>query len=94
MYLYHAFQLNIQSAIKLPELLTCTKNINITPDVMIEFGTVSQTGLSEAVTQGAFYQSNSDELWLDVPNVARYLITHGNRIIIDRSPLPAFYPAG
>lgn len=83
MYFYHAFQLNIQSALKLPELLVQANNSSIEPDVIIEFNSVSKTGLLEAVTQGAFYQSNHDELWLDVPNVARYLISHGNRINID-----------
>ena len=83
MYFYHAFQLNIQSALKLPELLSCTNNSNIKFDVIIQFETVSKTGLSEAITKGAFYQSNSNELWLDVPNVARYLISDGNRIHID-----------
>jgi hypothetical protein len=83
MYFYHAFQLNIQSAIKLPELLSYANNSNIESDVIIQFGSVSKTGLSEAVTKGVFYQSNSNELWLDVPNVARYLISDGNRINID-----------
>lgn len=83
MYFYHAFQLNIQSAINLPELLTCTHHSKFEPDVSIQFKPVSKTGLSEAVTKGAFYQSNSHELWLDVPNVARYLISQGNCITID-----------
>ena len=83
MYFYHAFQLNIQSALNLPELLSCLNNPDINSDVVIQIGAVSKTGLSEAVAEGAFYQSNSDELWLDVPNVARYLITHGNCITID-----------
>ncbi|MDF1684322.1 MAG: hypothetical protein P1U36_06650 [Legionellaceae bacterium] len=83
MYVYYAFGLNIQSALNLPELLACSDNLNIKPDVTIQFGDVSRIGLIEAVVKGAFYQSNHDELWLDVPNVARYLITHGNCIIID-----------
>ncbi len=83
MYMYHAFGLNIQSALNLPELLACADNSNLNPDVTIQFGDVPKAGLSEAVVKGAFYQSNHDELWLDVPHVARYLITHGNCITID-----------
>jgi len=83
MYFYHAFGLHIYSAINLPELLDGVNNTNIDRDVIIQFGTVSKTGLPDTVTRGAFYQANRDELWLDVPNVARYLITHGNSITID-----------
>jgi len=83
MYFYHAFGLNIQSALNLPELLACADNSNLNPDVTIQWGDVSKTGLIEAVVKGAFYQANHNGLWLDVPSVARYLITHGNCITID-----------
>lgn len=83
MYFYHAFGLNIQSGLNLPELLAYPNNSNINPDVTIQFGDVAKAGLSEVMAGGAFYQANHDELWLDVPNVARYLITHGNCITID-----------
>ena len=87
MYYYHAFQLNIQSAIKLPELLTVVSvnnlDVDMTPNIQINIGSVSKAGLLEVAAAGAFYQSNAHELWLDVPNVARYLIGHGDCITID-----------
>ncbi|MCH9755761.1 MAG: hypothetical protein K0U37_01040 [Gammaproteobacteria bacterium] len=84
MFFYHAFQLIIQSELVIPELLSLPDNLGNRPaHVVIEFGEVSETGLSRVVAGGAFYQSNETELWLNVPKVARYLISNGNHITID-----------
>ncbi len=82
MHYYHAFHLNIKSELLLPELLVASE-AHDTPDVVIELGEVNPNGLPHAAFKGAFYQSNENALWLNVPNVARYLISHGNHIIIN-----------
>ena len=85
MFCYDAFQLKIQSELALPELLMQEDAVADTPDVVIEFGNVSQNGLSQAVFSGAFYESNQNALWLNIPDVARYLIRDGRHITIDPS---------
>ncbi|MDF1646830.1 MAG: hypothetical protein P1U61_07630 [Legionellaceae bacterium] len=83
MFQYYAFQLNIQSQLELPELLSRPDYLADMPtDVVIEFGEVSPIGLSNPVAKGAFYQSNQNALWLNVPKVARYLIRNGSHITI------------
>lgn len=80
---YYAFQLHIRSAIALPELQVLDKEQAKTADVLIEFGAVPETGLDAPSHQGAFYQASDNTLWIDVPEVARYLITNGTSIIIE-----------
>ena len=82
---YHAFMLNIQSELPFPELFASTEprsdDLN---KITIKFGEVSSHGLDELKQAGGpFYQATKKSLWLNVPNVARFLITNGNQIIID-----------
>ncbi|MDX2346772.1 MAG: hypothetical protein QNK11_07880 [Legionella sp.] len=84
MHYYHAFDLKIKSELLLPELLVAS-NISSAADIVIKFGEVSPSGLSDAASSGAFYQANSNHFWLNIPNIARFLITDGNHIIIDPS---------
>ena len=82
MYDYYAFALSIRSELAFPELLPCSHAAS--PDLNITFGDVSVQGLgSPNQSKGLFYQVTESELWLHVPNVARFLISHGNQITID-----------
>ena len=82
MYYYHAFALHIHSDLAFPELLPCANAPSA--DVTISFGPVSVSGLeTPKQPTGLFYQATESELWLHVPNVARFLIRHGQQIIID-----------
>ena len=82
MYTYYAFAIRINSELAFPELLGCF-NPGL-PDLTIKWGEVSPLGLERPhQSKGLFYQATESTFWLHVPNVARFLITHGNQIIID-----------
>lgn len=82
MYNYYAFALTISSELAFPELLPSTQALSA--DLTILFGEVSAQGLKTGnQSNGLFYQASASELWLHVPNVARFLIRHGNQIIIE-----------
>lgn len=81
MYSYCAFQLSIQSEMMFPELLP--SQIFSEPQVSITFGAVSPQGLGLSALQEGYHQATARELWLNVPHVARFLITHGTHITVD-----------
>ena len=86
MYKYYAFNLNILSELPFPELVEKTDFTTLIPDVKISIGEVSPQGLERAQLTRLFYQANENELWLHVPNVARFHICNGQQITIH--PLP------
>jgi len=83
MYCYRAFNLNLQSQLKLPELLSFPNELVMLPDICIQFGSVSASGLEHPLFKGVGFETNTESLWLHVPDVARYLISNGNLITID-----------
>ena len=83
MHLYHAFNLTIISQLELPELLSSQNQSMLQPDVCIQWGPVNSSGLEHSLFNGVAFQTNEESLWLNVPNVARYLISNGNRITIE-----------
>ena len=86
MFLYYAFALVIESELRFPELKTYGVKTLFVPDVVIRFGEVSSTGLNCPRLTSLFYQANQCELWLNVPNVALFLITDGQTITINPCP--------
>ncbi len=82
MFLYHAFNLNIDSQLELPELLMGLDQ-SVQPDIHIQWGTVNPDGLERPLFKGVTFQANEESLWLSIPNVARYLIGHGKQITIE-----------
>lgn len=79
---YRAFGLNISSELTLPELLplnACNEQI----DLHIQWGAVDAKGLDCAVVTHAFFQAKKDYLWLNVKDVARFLIVEGQHITIE-----------
>lgn len=83
MYYYHAFQLNICSDFLLPELLNGHQATPTDDILRISLGEVSPEGLEETLSKGLNYQANENALWLNVPDVARYLVTNGRQITVD-----------
>lgn len=85
MHLYHAFNLSIQSQLELPELLLAKPQLEAIyqPDVFIQWGNVCPSGLEHPLFKSVSFQANKESLWLNIPNVARYLINNGNRITIE-----------
>lgn len=81
-YYYQVFQLTVKSALLLPELNVLNESpTNI--DIVIDWGEVPKTGLPHRVSEGKFYQSDEHAFWMDVPSVARYLVSDGASITID-----------
>lgn len=80
--LYTAFGLRIRSCLPLPELLPAT---GPGEDVNIVYGLVP-ADLPEAVEKGVRYQAAPGRLLLKVDGVARYLVSDGCQVTIERDP--------
>jgi hypothetical protein len=80
-YSYSVYGLNVASSIPLPELSGGEGK----PDVTIRYGPVP-TLLQGAAESGSFYQAAPGSILLLVDGVARYLVTDGKQIIIQREP--------
>lgn len=81
MYYYSAYNLVIQSPLILP-LLPVALPVART-DVTIRFDLVSPLGLLNPLHQGLTYQATETEFWLHLPSIGRFLVAHGQDIIID-----------
>ena len=80
MFCYTAFGLQITSE---PELSGLMPGTGI-PDIKIRFGEVPEH-LSEPIkNKGVAYELNEGSFLLRVPGVARFLVSQGNEIVIDR----------
>jgi len=82
-YNYSAFNMVIQSELSLPWLPVFDSAADKDSLVTISFGTVSESGISDPVQTGLYFQATKQAFWLSIPSIARFLITHGNKIIID-----------
>ena len=82
-FFHRAFGLTIRSCLPLPELLTAPEVAE--PDVAIAYGSVPQE-LPGAIARGVRFQVTADRLLLQVDGVARYLVSEGRAITIDRDP--------
>jgi hypothetical protein len=81
---YHAFGLNIGSHIELPALRPVAGEADA--DIEIIAGPVPENGLEHPKKATPFHQSDTGRLWLNVPNVARFLVCDGSHITVDASP--------
>jgi len=77
--IYHAFGLNIASAIPFLDMPQ-TEGI---PDVIIAYGK-TPASLSDPKINGVRYQAGPGEFLLRVDNVARYYVTNGSHILVER----------
>lgn len=83
MYYYQAFKLPIVSELSFPELLPIAQPKASNPNqISIKFAEVSAQGLQTSTTNGLYYQANESELWLTIPGIARFLVSHGNQILV------------
>ena len=79
-YSYTAYGLKIASGLFCPEL----RLGHGAPDVVIRFGSIPDT-LPEARGGGVCYQATAHQLLLTVPGVAKYLISGGREICVERA---------
>jgi hypothetical protein len=77
---YTAFGLTISSELELPELLTH----DAPSDVTIQFGRVPEH-LDSPTGRGVLYEISPDQFLLNLPDTARYLVSNGNSICIERA---------
>ena len=82
-----AYGLTLVSSHPLPHFqLSNEPSSQRSADVEIIQQEVCQHGLSQCVEQGLFWQANQEALWLNVPNIARFLIRDGQTIFFDPEP--------
>lgn len=79
--LYTAYQLRISSELALPELHSADR-LDLPADVSITFGDVPVDGITDGTRLGPFLWSTPRALWLNIPQVARFLVEDGSRIAI------------
>lgn len=79
---YKVFELNVDSELAFPELLPIAHDQEQT-DVTIRFGSVSMAGIKDPIKSTPSFQAKKDQLWLNIPGVARYLVSNGCEIVID-----------
>ncbi|MCK9372316.1 MAG: hypothetical protein M0P91_03905 [Sulfuricurvum sp.] len=80
MFYYSAFGLIIKSELKLPRL---AETQTVSADVKIKLGKVDTHGLAEASFIKENLQLTSNTLWLQVPDIARFLVTDGMEVIVE-----------
>jgi hypothetical protein len=80
-YHYRAHGFTISSELELPELLA----LDGTPDVRIRVGPVAAE-LEGPVRHGPGYQAAEGRYLLDVPGIARYLVTEGRDVRVAPTP--------
>lgn len=84
---YTAYGLTIRTQIPLPELnLSNDQPEKAIADIDIRFAPVAKGGLGHGKQMGPFLWTDQTALWLQVPNVARFLISDGREILIDAEP--------
>lgn len=79
LYLYKAFGLNICSCFEIPQLIPSVG----APDVYIRFGDVPES-LENPLETGVRYQAKPGAFLLKKDHIAKYLVTNGNEIIINK----------
>jgi hypothetical protein len=84
-YHYFAFGLNIESEIKLPPLIS---NKGPSADLIIRLGSVPNE-LEQAEEKGAYYEIGDKCFLLKIDQVARYLVSGGDEIIVEPHPTVA-----
>ncbi|QVL50035.1 MAG: hypothetical protein KFB96_06070 [Thiocapsa sp.] len=87
-YLYACYGLTLRSQLQLPELLPLSASsfhVNVA-EIDIRLGMVARGGLAGGKQIGPYAWVNARSLWLQVPHVARFLVSEGREILIDPEP--------
>ncbi len=82
--LFHLYGLFLESEIDLPEARRAPEGA--APGASVRFGAVDPDGLPDGRQVGPFLWAAPGALWLRVPEVARFLVTDGNQIVVDPHP--------
>jgi hypothetical protein len=83
MSFYQYYGLTVCSDLPLPELVTLPEADKHVADIQIHRSIVTEGELPQGEYLGPFLQAQNRQLWLSVPNIARFLISNGNEIIYD-----------
>ncbi|AHE67571.1 hypothetical protein [Legionella oakridgensis] len=84
MFKFQAYGLTICSDLMLAQYSPVLEPpSNAVADVCITYGDVSPSGFEDAIERGLFYQVKANGLWLNVPNIGRFWVDGGRRIIIE-----------
>lgn len=84
--LRHAYGLRIDSELDLPELQQAPPDSGGEPEVRIRLGAVKPDGLADARQLGPYLWAGPRQFWLQVPAVARFLVSDGSEILVDPEP--------
>lgn len=92
--LHTAYGLRFASELALPELVKLSTDATDTADdatshgadVTIRYGAVDPKGIPDGRQLGPHLWVTDRSLWLQVPRVARYLVSNGEHITIDPAP--------
>ncbi len=82
--IYHTFGMNIDSAIPFLDM----PQMAGTPDVVIRYGQVPEE-IPNAKIKGVRYQAGPGEFLLKVDNVAKYYVSNGSSILVEKEPKAA-----
>lgn len=84
---YDCYGMRLRSEMALPELQAASERGAASgPNVEVSIGPVAANGLGGGKPLGPFLWATARELWLQVPNVARFLVRDGREIVIDPHP--------
>jgi hypothetical protein len=79
--LYQLYGFTLESELDLPEVLAAPTPAP--PHARVRIGNVPPDGLPSGRRVGPFVWAAPGVLWLQVPEVARFLVTHGEEIVVD-----------
>ena len=82
---YRLYNLIIDSALPIPEAPELAEDQALPVDVRIRCDAVPALGIG-AERLGPFCEISTEQFWLQVPNIARFLISNGSDICVEASP--------
>lgn len=83
MFYFRVYGITCSSSIPLNGFPQLSPQDSSNPQIEIKQASVSPHGLRQPTTQGLLFQVNEHELWLSVPNIARFLVQEGQCILFD-----------
>ena len=81
--LYHAFQLNFDSELVIPEFAIMDNSDYVQPDVSIQVVSKLTDAPYANANPSTLFEITPNEFWLNIPNIARYWVKSGSSIVIE-----------